>query len=116
LHKEIKDPIVERLNGGDDNMDTRFYTNDKKTQGLLNKIKLSIEVVEKDCIAYSYKLNKEMMKNFEIPGIVDNVAFKTDEEANKHNKYYNLTTLLTENDKEIRADLELFTTKMFKMM
>lgn len=36
-----------------------------------------------------------MMKNFEIPGVVNNQDFQTDEEASAKNQYRNLTTWLT---------------------
>ena len=56
------------------------------------------------------------MKNFEIPGVVNNREFKTDADAAKEKQYYNLTTWLTTNDTEYRSELELLTRKIFKMM
>ena len=42
------------------------------------------------------------MKNFEIPGVVNNHEFKSDADAAANNQYYNLTTWLTSNDSEYR--------------
>lgn len=47
-----------------------------------------------------------MMRNFEIPGLVNNRDFKTDKDAAEKNLYRNLTTWLTENDKDIRSEIE----------
>jgi uncharacterized Ntn-hydrolase superfamily protein len=57
-----------------------------------------------------------MMKNFEIPGVVNNHEFKSDAEAAGSNQYYNLTTWLTTNDSELRSELDQLTRKIFKMM
>jgi len=75
-----------------------------------------VAFVNKACKEYSEELNKQMMKNFEIPGVVNNREFNTDADAAKEKQYYNLTTWLTTNDTEYRSELELLTRKIFKMM
>ncbi len=55
------------------------------------------------------------MRNCEIPGVVNNSEFTSDEEAAKQNQYCNLTTWLKENDLELRQMLEEVDTKLFKL-
>lgn len=83
---------------------------------MINTLREEAEVGHKECLAYSDKLNTLMMKNFEIPGVVNNHDFKSDVEAAAKNQYYNLTTWLTQNDIDIRAEIEQVTEKIFKMM
>jgi hypothetical protein len=81
LVKEIKEPVLLKLNNTHDDIDKRFYNYDKKTQRILNTMREEVQTVNKECLAYTDHLNTFMMKNFEIPGLVNNRDFQTDEEA-----------------------------------
>ena len=64
--------MVAKMVAVDEEMDQRFFADNKKAQKAYAEIDDKIRLVLGECKSHADKLNKEMIKNFQVPGIVNN--------------------------------------------
>ena len=72
IKNTIETPLVAKLVAADEAMDVRFYSEGRKAEKVYAEFDDKIRAIMKECKTYANKLNSEMFKNFQVPGIVNN--------------------------------------------
>jgi hypothetical protein len=72
IKNTIETPVVAKIVAADEAMDQRFFSENRKAQQVYAEFDDKIRAIMKECKVYADKLNSEMFKNFQVPGIVNN--------------------------------------------